>query len=76
MAATNHAVMGRRNQALDQLERGIAKGWFAFEGFNLELGEAPWFASLRGDPRFERLRKIARARLQKERRETEALGVI
>ena len=76
MAATNHAVMGRRNQALDQLERGIAKGLFAFEGFNLELGEAPWFASLRGDPRFERLRKIARARLQKERRETEALGVI
>mgnify|MGYP003577735494 CR=1 FL=1 len=42
----------------------------------LELGEAPWFAGLRGDPRFERLRKIAKARLQKERRETEALGLI
>ena len=76
MTATNEAVMGRRQRALAQLEQGVANGWFAFEGLNLELGEAPWFASLRGDPRFERLRKIARARLLKERRETVGLGVI
>lgn len=74
--ATNDAILGRRQQALTRLEQAVAGGWIAFEGFNFELSEAPWFASLRGDPRFERLRATTKARLQKERRETEALGVI
>lgn len=74
--ATNDAVMGRRELALARLEKAVAKGWLTYEGFNFELGEAPWFAALRGDPRFERLRKITATRLLKERRETEALGVI
>lgn len=38
--------------------------------------ELPWFASLRGDARFERLVGITDARRSKERRETEALGLI
>lgn len=74
--ATNDALMGRRELALARLEKAVAKGWLTYEGFNFKLGDAPWFAALRDDPRFERLRKITGAKLQKERRETAALGVV
>ena len=41
-----------------------------------DIGENPMFASLKGDPRFERLRAISIAHRAKERREVAALGIV
>jgi hypothetical protein len=54
----------------------VAKGWFTYEGLNYRLRELPWFANLHGDPRFQRLVRTTEAKIAKERRETEALGLI
>ena len=74
--ATSQAIMGRKEEALKLLEEAVAKGWFAYEGLTYRMDELPWFASLRGNPRFERLVRITESRRSRERRETEALGLI
>jgi len=73
--AANDAVLGRRDLAIAELQAAVAKGWRANEGINGEIGEDPMFATLRGDPRFERLRRQLAAWRTRERRETAALGV-
>ncbi len=74
--ATNDAILGRRERALGRLERAVAMGWLAYEGLNFRLCDMPWFASLQAEPRFHRLCRVTEAKLQRERLETAALGVI
>jgi hypothetical protein len=74
--AMSQAVMGRKEAAIRLLEQAAAKGWYTFEGLNYRLRDLPWFADLDGDPRFERLVHTTEAKIAKERRETEALGLI
>jgi TolB-like protein/DNA-binding winged helix-turn-helix (wHTH) protein/cytochrome c-type biogenesis protein CcmH/NrfG len=74
-AAQVWAVQGKRERALAALEQAVARGWL-FTGITdlPDLAEEPAFASLRGDPRFERLRARIAAHMAKERRETAALS--
>ena len=74
--AGGEAMLGRRTRALSLLDRAVSRGWFAYDGLSYRLDEMPWFESLRGDSRFERLVQTTNARRLKERRETEALGLI
>lgn len=69
------SVLGRRKDALDHLEQAFAKDWRLDEFVQFRLGDRPEFATLRGTPRFERLRRIQDAHIAKERRETQALGI-
>jgi TolB-like protein/DNA-binding SARP family transcriptional activator/Tfp pilus assembly protein PilF len=68
-------VLGRREDALAHLEQAFAKKWRLDEFVHFRLGDRPEFATLHGDPRFERLRRIQDAHIAKERREIQALGI-
>jgi TolB-like protein/DNA-binding SARP family transcriptional activator/Tfp pilus assembly protein PilF len=74
--AGGEAMLGRRDRALILLGRAVSGGWFAYDGLSYRLNEMPWFESLRGNPKFEQLVRTTDARRLKERRETEALGLI
>jgi DNA-binding SARP family transcriptional activator/TolB-like protein/Tfp pilus assembly protein PilF len=74
--AGGEAMLGRKDLALRLLDRAISRGWFAYDGLSYRLDEIPLFEGLRGDPKFERLVQITNARRSRERRETEALGLI
>jgi len=74
--AASEAMLGREARAMALLERAVAKGWFVFEGSNYRLDEVPGLTKLRGDPRFDRLVQITEAKRERERRETETLGLI
>lgn len=74
--ANTKAAMGKPEEALPLLEQAVAKNWLGFQGSNYRLDELPWFAPLRGNARFERIVRTIRLRLNRERRETEALGLI
>ena len=70
------AVQGRRDWALSMLERAIRRGWTGAGDTDLrDIAEEPAFASLRGQPRFERVRAYLAARLVRERAETEKLHI-
>ena len=65
------AVQGRRDQALSMLERALRRGWTHTNNTDLsDIAAEPAFASLRGEPRFERIRANLAARLAQERAET------
>jgi TolB-like protein/Flp pilus assembly protein TadD/tRNA A-37 threonylcarbamoyl transferase component Bud32 len=49
--AVIHAAQGERSRALDLLERAFDEHDFSVA----QIGVAPWFSSLRGDPRFDAL---------------------
>ena len=67
-------MQGRTEQALSALERAFARGWIHAEPTDLPtLGDEPAFVSLRGDPRFERIKSNLAAHLARERAETESL---
>ncbi len=78
LIAGNEAVLGRKSDALTHLEQAFAKGWRADAEITSvsRIGEVPVFATLRGDPRFERLRRIQVSHIARERRETQALGIM
>jgi TolB-like protein/DNA-binding SARP family transcriptional activator len=71
--AGTEAILGHKEDALKHLEEAFAKNWRMGELLGARLGDRPEFATLRGDPRFERLRQIQADHLAKERREVEAL---
>lgn len=71
-----NAVLGRREDALKHLEDAFSKNWRLDEFIIFRLGDRAEFATLRGNPRFERLRRIQNAHIAKERREIAALGII
>jgi TolB-like protein/tetratricopeptide (TPR) repeat protein len=65
------AVQGRRDQALSMLERAMRRGWTDSANTDLpDIQDEPAFVSLRGQPRFERIRASLAAHLARERVET------
>lgn len=65
------AVQGRRDQALSMLERAMRRGWTDSADTDLRnIEDEPAFVSLRGQPRFERIRASLAAHLARERVET------
>jgi len=74
--ALNEAIMHRRERAVRLLDRAVAKGWLVSGETNYRLSDLPWPADMRGDPRFQRLVRTTEAKITKERREIEALGLI
>lgn len=74
--AAIRAVQGRRNQALSMLERAVRRGWTDNLNTDLpDIADEPAFASLRGEPRFERVRTSLAAHLARERAETVQLRI-
>jgi tetratricopeptide (TPR) repeat protein len=70
------AVQGRTGQALSMLERAVRRGWTHGGTTDLpDIGDEPAFKSLRGQPRFERIRAMLAADLARERAETVQLNV-
>jgi len=70
------AVQGRRDQALSMLERAIRRGWTHTANTDLaDIEDEPAFSSLRGHPRFKRLRARLAAQLAHERAETIELRI-
>ena len=70
------AVQGRRDQAMSMLERAIQRGWTDTGNTDLlDIADEPAFNSLRGQPRFERIRTGLAAHLARERSETEELHI-
>jgi len=67
------AMRGKDEAALSALERAMANGWAyatAWDDASLrDIGDEPAFRSLRGHPRFERIRERLRRHLERERRE-------
>lgn len=74
--ALNEAIMGRRERAQELLERAVARGWLVIAESNYRLSDLAWPDDMRSDPRFQRLVRKTEAKIAKERRETEALGLI
>jgi tetratricopeptide (TPR) repeat protein len=70
------AVQGRPDQALSMLERAVRRGWTHSDSTDLsDIADEPAFSSLRGQPRFERLRASLAAHLARERAETMQLRI-
>ena len=68
------AIQGRRDQALAMLDRAVRRGWTHSESTDLpEIADEPAFASLHGQPRFERLSAGLAAHLARERSEIRQL---
>ena len=69
-AASIWAVQGRKDDALAALQTAIDRGWSYAPMTPLpDMADIPSLASLRGDPRFERLRQRLKHHLERERRE-------
>jgi len=76
VAARIRALEGRREEALNLLERAVAMGW-QWEQFGLapSLADELSYASIADDPRFRRIDARIQADVARERRETAALGL-
>lgn len=76
-AAEVWAVQGKQDQALAALGRAVDLGWVHAGMTDLpDLADEPVFRSLRGNPRFERLRTRLDAHMQREKRETARLTIL
>jgi TolB-like protein/DNA-binding winged helix-turn-helix (wHTH) protein/tetratricopeptide (TPR) repeat protein len=65
------AVEGKPDRALSMLERAVRHGWTSNANTDLrDMRDEPALASLRGHPRFERIRASLAAHLARERMET------
>jgi len=74
--AAIRAVEGRPDEAMSMLERAMRRGWTHTGNTDLpDLSDEPAFSSLRGQPRFERIRASVAAHLLRERAETEKLHI-
>ena len=73
-AAAVWAVQGRLDEALSRLERAIGRGWRHAGSHDLrDIADESAFRTLRGHPRFERIRSNLVAHFARERRETAQL---
>ena len=71
-AAAVLAVQGRKEAALELLERSYRRGWRQNSGTSLrDIADEPAFRSLHGEPRFARLQARLAAHYARERREVE-----
>jgi DNA-binding SARP family transcriptional activator/TolB-like protein len=70
------AAQGQRSDALKLLDAALSKGWFPDgRSVALDLAQEPAFRDLRGDPRFELLRKRILDHVARERAELGPLKV-
>jgi len=69
--AQDEAVLGHHDAALMHLEQAYSKGWRMFQGTGryMDLADDPTFATLRGNPRFERINRLIKAHKARERTE-------
>jgi hypothetical protein len=75
-AAAVSATQGRSGSALAKLERAMDRGWTHSGNTDLrDIGDEPAFLTLRGHPRFERLRARLAAHRVRERREIAQLRI-
>jgi hypothetical protein len=75
-AAAIWAAQGRTEQALSALERAFDRGWTHTSSTDLpDIADEPAFRSLRGQPRFERLRAELAAHFATERADTIRLRI-
>jgi len=75
-AAAIWSVQGRQDEALSALERAMQRGWMHISDSDLkDIAAEPAFVSLRGHPRFERIRARIRAHYERERHETARLRI-
>jgi hypothetical protein len=78
-AAHTWAARGKRAAAMAALEQAMANGWAYAIDFDdssmTDIGDEPAFRSLRGDPRFERIRARINNHLARERREAAQLKI-
>ena len=69
------AVNGKTDEALAMLERAMSRGWTHSGSTDLrDIAEEPAFRSLRGNPRFDRIRANLAAHVARERAEVLRLG--
>lgn len=72
-AAAIWAMLGKTDLAVAALERAVGNGWLnadlSAEDLPDDLGSEPAFQTLRGHPRFERLRETLDRHLERERAE-------
>lgn len=73
--AGSRAILGDRKDALRYLEKAFDAGYLADAYHLAPLAEDPVFATLRNEPRFQRLVGLQEARLQRERHETLELDI-
>ena len=74
------ALMGRRSEALAALEQALARGWIygAEMGGEMtlpDIGNEPALRTMRGEPRFERIRAQTAAYFTRERAEVAKLAI-
>lgn len=69
--AQDEAILGDHAAALTHLEQAYSKGWRMFLGTGryMDPSDDPTFATLRGDPRFERINRLVKAHKARERKE-------
>ena len=69
--AQDEAVLGHHNAALTHLEQAYSMGWrmFLSTGRYMDPADDPTFATLRGNPRFERINRLVKAHKAKELKE-------
>lgn len=69
LSAQLWAVAGRREAALTSLQQAVRLGWFYSRERDsfADIAIEPTFRSLRGDPRFERIRNAFNSHIQRER---------
>ncbi|MFL6763911.1 MAG: winged helix-turn-helix domain-containing protein [Sphingomicrobium sp.] len=70
LAAQLYAIGGNQAAALDSLTRAVNRGWLNRLSSSMpSIADEPAFSSLRGNPRFEALRKRMESLYQRERAE-------
>ena len=69
--AQAEAILGHRDAALTHLEQAYSKGWrmFLYMPRYMDPADDATLATLRGNPRFERINRLVRAHKAKERKE-------
>jgi tetratricopeptide (TPR) repeat protein len=69
-------LMGRRGDALAVLEQALDRGWiYAGEMTLPDIGDEPALSTMRGNPRFERIRARIAAHIARERAEVAKLTI-
>lgn len=69
------AMLGRRDQAIQTLDRALKAGWRPEDGWSQTFVDDPVYRDMRDDPRLKRLGQLVLAENARERRELLAAGL-